>query len=315
MRCLAVVPALVVCLTLAACGPSAIVDASSEGATTTEGARGLGAQLGVDEWMVLGTAERATARASMTTVERFALWDRLSVEQRAALSVTNAAADALLANDPGPRPTGSPFSAHEWLVKGAAERARLRPALVANGLDLWNALTTAQRTALTVINRSWEALQAPVDLCATSGYPDVQLYDIAISYNRTVWPTYFGNDTLLVNRFTVPSTYVPGLDSMLDASVAEYDGPPTFRTSTLSTRPCDFRPVDPTGERGPMAVSYGVTATILHPLGAGPTQVVPGRTYFINVKNWAPDFNDGAGGPSCQADTNCRASIVIVTRN
>lgn len=314
MRCLTVVPALVACFTLAACGPSAIVDSSSEGATTTEGARGLGAQFTVDEWMVLGTAERSVARASMTTAERFVLWDRLSLEQKTALSVTNAAADALLVNDPGPRPAGSPFSVHQWLVKGAGERATLRPTLVANGLDLWNAMTTEQRTALSVINRSWDALQVPADLCATSGYPDVQFYDLDISYTRTVLG-FFGNETIMVSRFTVPTNAVLTPQSLLDASMAEYDGPPTFRAVTLSTRPCDFRPVDPTGARGPMALSQGVTATILHPIGSGPTQVVPGRTYFFNARNWAQDFNDGAGGPSCQANTNCRASVVIVTRN
>lgn len=313
LRC-TVAPLVVTLAALAGCGPSALIDSSSEGATTSEGAKGLGAQFTVDEWMVLGTAERSVARASMTTAERFALWDRLSLEQKSALSVTNAAADALLANDPGPRPAGSPFSVHQWLVKGAGERARLRPTLVANGLDLWNAMTAAQRTALSVINRSWDALQAPVDLCATSGYADIQFFDIAISFNRTIFP-YFGNDTIMVSRFTVPTDAALTPQSLLDASIAEYDGPPTFRRSTLSTRPCDFRPVDPTGERGPMALSQGVTATILHPIGGAPTQVVPGRTYFINVKNWAQDFNDGAGGPSCQANTNCRASIVIVTRN
>lgn len=303
---------LFVFLFLTACGSSALIDSSSEGTGSTE--RTLSTPPTVDEWVVLGSAERATRRAAMTTAERFALWERLSLEQKNALTVTNTAWDALQANDPGLKPAGSPFAVNEWLTKSAGERAALRPTLVANGLALWNVLTPAQQTAMTVINRSWNALQAPVDLCATSGYPDVQMLDIPVSFDRTVM-RYFGNETIMVARFTVSPGDVRSAQALLDASIAEYDGPPTYRTATLSTRPCDFRPVDPTGVNGPFGISQGVTATLFRPIGTAPGEVAIGRTYYFNMKNWAPDFNDGAGGPSCQPNTNCRASVVIVVRN
>lgn len=306
--------ALAAFLSFAGCGTTALVDASSDGAGTDARSRGLGTAPSVDEWMVLPVAERVATRASLTSAERLALWSRLSLEQQTALTTTNAAFDALLAGDPGPRPTGSPFSVHEWITRGAGERARLRPTLGTSAVPLWNAMTQAQRDAMTVINRSWDALSAPVDLCATSGYPDIVVLDIPISFSRTILP-YFGNETLIVSRFTVPTSYVPGPQSFLDATIAEWDGPPTFRTATLSERPCDFRPVDATGARGPMAISQGTLPGILHPIGAGPGQVVPGRAYYVSVKNWAQDLNDGAGGPSCAENTNCRASVLIVTRN
>ena len=300
------------CLFVTACGSSALIDSSSEGSGSAEG--GLSTPPTVDEWVVLGSAERATRRATMTTPERLALWERLSLDQKNALTVTNTAWDALQANDPGLKPAGSPFAVNEWLTKSAAERAALRPTLVANGLALWNVLTPAQQTAMTVINRSWAALQAPVDLCASSGFSDVQVLDLPISFNRTVLP-YFGNETLMVARFTVAPGDVTSAQALVEASIAEYDGPPTFRTATLSTRPCDFRPVDPTGVNGPMGISQGVTASLFRRLGSAPGEVVVGRTYYFNMKNWAQDFNDGAGGPSCQPNTNCRASVVIVVRN
>ncbi len=300
------------CLFVTACGSTAFIDSSGDGSESAAG--NLSTPPTVNEWVVLSSAERATRRAAMTTAERLALWERLSLEQKNALTVTNAAWDALQANDPGLKPAGSPFAVNEWLTKSAGERAALRPTLVANGLALWNVLTPAQQTAMTVINRSWAALQAPVDLCATSGYPDVQMLDLPVSFNRTVMP-YFGNETIMVARFTVSAGDVTSAQALLDASIAEYDGPPTYRTATLSTRPCDFRAVDPTGVNGPLGISQGVTATVLRPIGTAPGEVAIGRTYYFNMKNWAPDFNDGAGGPSCQANTNCRASVVIVVRN
>ena len=298
---------------LTACGSTAFIDSSSgEGSGSSE--ESLTTPPTVDEWVVLGSAERSTRRQAMTPAERLALWERLSLEQQRALTVTNTAWDSLQANDPGVRPAGSPYSVNEWLTKGAAERAALRPTLVADGLALWNALSPAQQSAMTVINRSWAALQAPVDLCASSGYRDVQVLDVPIGFDRTVLP-YFGNETMMVARFTVSAGDVTSAQALVEASIAEYDGPPTFRTATLSTRPCDFRELDPTGVNGPLASSGGTSATLHRAIGTGPGEVAVGRTYFFNMKNWAQDFNDGAGGPSCQDNTNCRASVVIVVRN
>lgn len=300
-------------LFITACGSTAFIDSSSqEGSGSSEG--NLSTPPSVDEWVVLGNAERATRRAAMTAAERLALWERLSLEQQGALTVTNTAWDALQANDSGLRPPGSPYSVNEWLTKGAAERAALRPTLGANGLALWSMLTAAQQDAMTVINRSWAVLHAPVDLCATSGSSDVQIVDLPISFTRTVLP-YFGNETMMVARFTVSAGDVTSAQALVEASIAEYDGPPTFRTTTLSTRPCDFRALDATGVNGPLASSGGTSATLHRTIGTGPGEVAVGRSYYFNMKNWAQDFNDGAGGPSCQDNTNCRASVVIVVRN
>ncbi len=272
-------------------------------------------QYTVDEWMSLSAEDRYAARSAMATTERFALWDQLSLAQKKALTEINKNYEAILIGELGIKPAGSPFSVNQWMIKSPAERAGIRASLASSGVDLWNALSLEQKYALTETNEAYNRTQNSADLCAASGYPDIQHLDIPISFSRTVLPFFFGNETIAVAKFTIPEGNSP--TAYLDATFAEYDGPPTFRQTTISTRPCDFRQADKTGATGPISVSGGVTTMNLIEIGADKSEphLIPGRTYYMNVRNWATDFNDGAGGPSCQEDRNCKGSFVIVIRN
>jgi len=80
--------------------------------------------------------------------------------------------------------------------------------------------------------------------------------------------------------------------------VAEYQGPPTPRHMTLSRSPCDFRPVDPTGENGPLAESGGTATLINWNVGAEPLALVAGETYYFNYRN------TNCAQASCDASTS-----------
>lgn len=139
--------------------------------------------------------------------------------------------------------------------------------------------------------------------------------DVPISFQRTIINTYFGNNMVVVARFALPANYsVP--NAYIDATVAEWQGPPTYRQTTISAHPCDFRPLDPTGLNGPLGSSGGTTPQIYVGIGASAAnpKIVPGVTYYLNIRNTWIDENGQARG-SCQENTNCNASIVIIDRH
>lgn len=76
------------------------------------------------------------------------------------------------------------------------------------------------------------------------------------------------------------------------ASAAEFDGQPWMRDMTLSRSPCDFRPVDPTGNNGPIAANLGGKQVTIYFSGPGgpPDQptLAPG-TYYFNIRNQNPE--------------------------
>ena len=97
--------------------------------------------------------------------------------------------------------------------------------------------------------------------------------------------------------------------------MSEFGGLPTTRQMTISSLPCDFRATDFRGVNGPLTSSNGSTASIsflavpADQVGTTGTvaDLVPGRTYFVSVRNWSVDLNQGAGGVSCPVGSTCDA--------
>src|SRR5581483_6992646 len=90
----------------------------------------------------------------------------------------------------------------------------------------------------------------------------------------------FGNNTVMVGQFTVPTNARLGFGRI---TVAEYGGAPTIRTTVLSDKPCDFGP-----QQSPYASSVGVTTTVNFSVGPnvwGYPALNPGQTYYLNVVN------------------------------
>lgn len=152
----------------------------------------------------------------------------------------------------------------------------------------------------------------PPDLCAA--YKDVRKFDLDYAGASVKSPSLGGffAERILVGKIVVPADAKTG-SSVGHVTVAEYLGPNTSRVATLSTRPCDFRdmepfppPSDPAGATHPMAWSFGTTANVNFVTGgsAGTTPVLtPGRTYYFNVQNYSPDLkSNSCGGPTDKCD-------------
>lgn len=91
--------------------------------------------------------------------------------------------------------------------------------------------------------------------------------------------------------FTVPADITQPFTKMGNGSGAEFNGEPWMRFMTLSKTPCDFRPVDPTGANGPLALSTGKQVTIFFSVISGPSDwpaLTPGETYYFNMRNEMP---------------------------
>jgi hypothetical protein len=139
---------------------------------------------------------------------------------------------------------------------------------------------------------SWQQSTAPPDFC--SAFRDVQ--HVGASWGgRPVYPSDYGGSfnaaAVLVVAVTVPGSPTSYAISNFSATAAEYQGAPTFRTTTLSRSPCDFRPVDKTGQNGPIAIGYGNSATVSTQVGAGLGGMQPGQTWYVNVQNRLPTGN------------------------
>ena len=118
------------------------------------------------------------------------------------------------------------------------------------------------------------------------------------SYETIAYSTsgggFSGNGSLVV-KFTTPP--IPNLPTYTTApnygkgaiGVSEYQGPPTFRTGSLSTQPCDFS-TGITGFPGlSTAFSADVDPIVYFTLGyakAGYVELQPSTTYYLNVNNY-----------------------------
>jgi hypothetical protein len=159
-------------------------------------------------------------------------------------------------------------------------------------------------------NVNWVASPAPpVGLCGQ--YPATLYTDfgssggLAHSYLSEAGFRWNGVWTV---RFTVPST--AGASSFGSLQVAEFGGPATYRDTTISTNACDFRPVDSSGANGPLARATGNSTIIPFIIGATTPNypgLVPGGTYYLNVRNYLAESNS----ITCPSPGRCDALVNI----
>ena len=139
----------------------------------------------------------------------------------------------------------------------------------------------------------------PSTLCAQ--FSDV--VQVQVPWGNNGAPSYFPNpnvrfsaQTVLVLVLTVPA--VPGnyATPTFAGTVAEYQGPPTFRNVRLSRKACDFS--NQTSSDGVISGGDGNTAGATARVGLG-TQMLPGQTYYLNVRNWAQGFGWTCSSATC----------------
>ena len=115
----------------------------------------------------------------------------------------------------------------------------------------------------------------------------------------------FGNNTVWLFQLDVPSTASPST-TYGSFTVTEAQGNnTTTRQMTVSSTPCDFRPMDVTGATGPQTMSIGSTARVLYGVGTpsfydlliGNAPLTAGQRYYISVRNYS-------GGNTCSSN-NC----------
>ena len=160
-------------------------------------------------------------------------------------------------------------------------------------------------------------------MCA--GLPNVVMLDVPWGGTVTTRGagTTFQANGMVVAKFTVPAGYTttPGFKGKVQA--AEYGDPAVYRQTSLSTQACDFRGAatrttdsyitDPTGTNNPLKFGFGNTAIVEFTVTGTALftpQLVPGQTYYYNIRNWSPYANGGAGGISCTGSTG-HCDIII----
>ena len=163
------------------------------------------------------------------------------------------------------------------------------------------------------VNINWQASPAPPPgFCsqfASFLYSDYGWNANAIASRDFPDDPGFAWNGVWVVKLSVPgdaTATIPG-----NISVFEFDGPATSREMTISRTPCDFRPVDPTGNNGPLsdAIGLGPSKGIVVGASSG-TKVglAPGSDYFINVRNWDPQ----GGYFTCDpAVGRCNAEVAV----
>jgi hypothetical protein len=142
------------------------------------------------------------------------------------------------------------------------------------------------------------------DLCGS--YSNVIRQGINWGDNSRMLSTSMGGfqaNGVIALSFVVPSSPA-SYNTAGNTSFAEYGEPATARQMTISKSACDFRTVDTTGANGPFTVAYGTSTFVGFNVGAAPLNLVPGQTYWINVRNYSPDL----GGLSCSGST-CNGSL------
>jgi hypothetical protein len=127
------------------------------------------------------------------------------------------------------------------------------------------------------VDVTWQA--APTSYC--SAYSDVKYIDIPWGSSARYYTSSVGGfpqDRVIVVSITVPSTS-GSYPIQGNTAFAEWQGPPAQRVMTLSTSACDFTP------GSYMAGAGGTSPFIAWNVGVPPNSLVPGRTYYFNLKN------------------------------
>ena len=118
----------------------------------------------------------------------------------------------------------------------------------------------------------------------------------AISARYTDGPGFAANGVWLVS-FTIPANTTA---TSVRIAGAEFNGPPTLREATLSRAACDFRSVDPSGANGPVGRTTGNSITMVFSIG-GSGGLQPGQTYYVAIRNRAPDGTLTCSAQRCDA--------------
>jgi len=176
-----------------------------------------------------------------------------------------------------------------------------------------NAIGNSEAASVDVV---WSQPPANTDFC--SQYPNVGRGSMPwggeVRSGRSV-PELSANGILSIS-LSVPPGFTSNPSSYGSISVAEFGDPPTQRQITLSTSPCDFRgvatgvnspsQVDPTGASFPMVVANDNAPSFFFTVNGsvpGTARLVPGVTYYINIRNYNIFANGGNGGQSCDGAT------------
>jgi hypothetical protein len=164
-----------------------------------------------------------------------------------------------------------------------------------------------------------------VDFCST--YTNVIVVDLPwggqLIRNDSVGA--FVPNGVLVGRFTVPATATSAPGAKGYATFFEYVDTSYYRQASLSTKACDFRgaaltstgsySIDATGTNYPLFWGFGLQPSIWYTINgtaSGAAALIPGQTYYYNIRNYSPYANGGNGGTSCSNST-CNGAFTLST--
>jgi hypothetical protein len=111
----------------------------------------------------------------------------------------------------------------------------------------------------------------------------------------------------LVVQFTTPAVTTAPTRGIGSISLVEFSGPPTTRTGSISTTPCDFT-TGITGQAGVSSAFVDSEPKVYFSLGierSGYLQLQPSTTYYFNVENI---YN---GAPTCTATSTCDVKVTL----
>ena len=109
----------------------------------------------------------------------------------------------------------------------------------------------------------------------------------------------FGNNQIVVARFTTPATTAAGVFAVIKS--AEWGDQQHLRSASLSQTPCDFSNPNPLGRLATTTVGTPSPSVNYAVGGTSPYYAIllPSTTYYFNIKNEAQGVSTCAPGESC----------------
>jgi len=152
--------------------------------------------------------------------------------------------------------------------------------------------------SVTITEAAPSSTAPPPGPISCPGYTTTLVYDLPWTAVSKITSKGFGNNAIVVARFTTPATSV--VSGSATIAMAEWTPPITTRTAAVSTSPCDL-----TGQ-GTGAVSPGLyqTASWTYQINGTVTRLSgrivlqPSTTYYVNVVN-----KNSTGAWTCSAST------------